>query len=87
MVIPEKYIQNLRINFNISLNQTQLSKSPAFEFLNFVLTISNLRRKNLLVHPPREVRTGTHGRKMETEAMEECGLLVCSLWLADPTFL
>jgi hypothetical protein len=40
----------------------------------------------------KEVRTGTHtGQELETrvdaEAIEECCLLVCYLWLVQPAFL
>jgi hypothetical protein len=39
----------------------------------------------------REVRAGTQGRTLQagtdTEAVEKCGLLTCSLWLSQPAFL
>ena len=60
---------------------------------------SNLGRKGLIsltgpwnIHGPKQLRQGlTQGRNLEAgddaEATEECCLLACSSWLAQPAFL
>lgn len=62
-------------------DQKQLEK----ERISFILQFSD--------HTPslRKVRTGTQGRKLVTgtsaEAIEECCLLTCCPWFAQPAFL
>lgn len=78
--------------FSIMINiPTHILGQGVYNFDKIPLTKNDLERKGFISSYGLPIIHGSHSRNLEsgtdTEAMEECCLLVCSPQLAQPAFL